>query len=366
MRRFSTFASLDSVETITIDDLDRQLAQCLGVDGRASFSAIAEVLGVSDQTVARRYRKLRSSGAFRVVGLPSPKGGGGTSWFVRMRCVPGSGVAIAANLALRADTAWVQLLSGDTEVLCALRGEAPDGSESLLSRLPRSSRIVAVTAYSRLHMFTGGPDAQGFLQVLPDERVAPLRRATHASSGAGVAGGTAAGHAGHGGHGGHDGHDGQAGEAAGGEPGDLDSALFQALAVDGRTSYAELAAATGWSETRVRRRMDQLRDAGALYFDLEGDWAAFGFRASAWLWMSVPPSHLASVGTALAKFPEVAYATATTGPANLAACVICRDGTELYEFLTAKAGSLPGVERVEVAPIIRTVKQSSPVASPLA
>jgi len=343
-----------------IDDLDRQLAQCLGVDGRASFSAVAEVLGVSDQTVARRYRRLRTSGVLRVVGLPSPKTGGGASWFVRMRCVPGSGEAIAANLARRADTAWVQLLSGDTEVLCALRGEARDGSEALLARLPRSSRIVAVTAYSRLHMFTGGPDAQAFLQVLPDDRVAPLRRASHggfpAAGGSGQAGGSA-GPAADGG--------GSAGETGGGEAGELDAALFQALAVDGRTSYAELAAATGWSETRVRRRMDQLRDAGALYFDLEGDWAAFGFRASAWLWMSVPLSHLASVGTALAKFPEVAYATATTGPANLAACVICRDEAELYGFLTAKAGSLPGVERVEIAPIIRTVKQASPVASPL-
>src|SRR6266849_8478081 len=48
MRRFSTFARISLVETITIDDLDRQLTQCLGVDGRASFSAIADVLGVSD------------------------------------------------------------------------------------------------------------------------------------------------------------------------------------------------------------------------------------------------------------------------------------------------------------------------------
>ena len=63
------------VDTLTIDDLDRQLTQCLGVDGRASFAAIAEVLGVSDQTIARRYRRLRSAGTLRVVGLPSPKKG---------------------------------------------------------------------------------------------------------------------------------------------------------------------------------------------------------------------------------------------------------------------------------------------------
>jgi hypothetical protein len=43
MRRFSTLATVRTVESITVDDLDRQLAQCLGLDGRASFSAIAEV-----------------------------------------------------------------------------------------------------------------------------------------------------------------------------------------------------------------------------------------------------------------------------------------------------------------------------------
>ena len=155
-----------------------------------------------------------------------------------------------------------------------------------------------MTAYSRLHMFTGGPDALGFIDVLPAARVAPLR----------------------------------VGGSAAGRPADpaerratLDDALFAALAVDGRTPYADLAAATGWSETTVRRRMDQLRDAGLLYFDLELDMPAFGFRSTAWLWLSVPPSHLADVGTALAKFPEVAYvdrhhrARPTSRPARSAA-----------------------------------------------
>jgi DNA-binding Lrp family transcriptional regulator len=341
MRRFSTFASVLLVESITADELDRQLAQCLGVDGRASFSAIAEVLGVSDQTVARRYRRLRSAGVLRVVGLNYPKSAGYANWFLRLRCVPGSGEAIAAALAKRDDTAWVQLLSGDTEVLCSLRGDG-DGTESLLTRMPRSGRIVAVTTYSRLHMFTGGPGALGFLDVLPAERVAPLRVAVPPAR-----------------------HQPPVPVAGpGGTAGGLDAALFAALALDGRTPCADLAAATGWSETSVRRRMDQLRDLGLLYFDLEMDMPSFGFRSSAWLWLSVPPSHLAGAGAALAKFPEVAYATATTGPANLAACVVCRDEESLYEFLTGCVGALPGVERVETAPIIRTVKQASPIVLP--
>lgn len=163
------------MDTITIDDLDRQLAQCLGVDGRASFSQLAEVLGVSDQTVARRYRRLRSAGMLRVVGLKARKQLGSLGWFLRIRCVPGAGPAIAAALARRADTAWIQLLSGNTEVLCTLRGDAREDREALLAKLPRSERIVDVTAHSLLHMFTGGPDALGFLQVLPALRVEPLR-----------------------------------------------------------------------------------------------------------------------------------------------------------------------------------------------
>jgi DNA-binding Lrp family transcriptional regulator len=344
-RRFSTSASVLPVESITVDDLDRQLTQCLGIDGRASFSAVAEVLGVSDQTIARRYRRLRSAGALRVVGLRNPKSGGYANWILRLQCVPGSGEAIAAALAGRNDTAWVQLLSGDTEVLCSLRGDA---TESLLTRLPRSGRIVAVTALSRLHMFAGGPDALGFLDVLPAARTAPLRAAASRTrqqpQNHGPQNHQSPGH----------------GEGAS----DLDDALFAALAADGRAPYADLAAATGWSETTVRRRMEQLRDCGQLYYDLELDMPSFGFRSSAWLWMSVAPSHLAQVGGELVKFPEVAYVTATTGPTNLAACVVCRDEESLYEFLTAQVGALPGVERVETAPVIRTVKQASPVMAP--
>jgi DNA-binding Lrp family transcriptional regulator len=319
------------VDTITVDDLDRQLAQCLGVDGRASFSQLAEVLGVSDQTVARRYRRLRSSGALRVVGLKARHKVGYLGWFLRMRCVPGAGPAIAAALAKRTDTAWIQLLSGSTEVLCTLRGDGREGRESLLAKLPRSDRIVAVTAHSLLHMFTGGPMGLGFLRVLPDERVEPLRPPVH---------------------GGHV------------ELGELDFALFDALGVDGRASHAELAAVTGWSESTVRRRMEQLRDTGVLYFDLELDIPAFGFRSPTWLWLSVPPSELAATGESLAKFPEVAYAAATTGPANLVVCAVCRDETEFYEFLTGKVGVLPGIGRVETSPIIKTVKQASTTGSP--
>src|ERR1700761_281090 len=54
------------------DPLDVQLVYALQLDGRAPFSVIGDVLGVPDQTIARRYNRLRSSGLLRVRGLVEP------------------------------------------------------------------------------------------------------------------------------------------------------------------------------------------------------------------------------------------------------------------------------------------------------
>jgi DNA-binding Lrp family transcriptional regulator len=334
------------VESITIDDLDRQLVHCLSVSKRATFSQIADVLGVSDQTVARRYRRMRSAGVLRVVGLQNRKRFGSLGWFLRLRCVPGAGGGLAAALARRPDTAWVQLLSGDTEVLCSLRTDARDGPDSLLARLPRGGRVIDVSAHSLLHMFTATPGGLGYLAVLPPEQVAPLRnrgdddRADQRPA------------------------DARSADRDTAELSETDRVLLAALGMDGRMSHADLAAATGWSESSVRRRMEQLAGSGLMLFHLELDLPTFGFRAPSWLWISVPPSELQSVGKELAGFPEVSYAAATTGPANLAACVVCHSDPELYEFLTSSVGGLHAIGRIETAPIIRTVKQASVMLAP--
>ncbi|MEH3077341.1 MAG: AsnC family protein [Quadrisphaera sp.] len=67
---------------------ERQLLQALQIDGRAPFRVLAEVLGTSDQTVARRFARLRESGRARVVGLTAPLRLGLATWMVRVRTHP--------------------------------------------------------------------------------------------------------------------------------------------------------------------------------------------------------------------------------------------------------------------------------------
>ena len=52
--------------SVTIDDLDKQIVAKLALDGRASFTQISKQLGVSTDTVVKRYHKLKEKGAVKV------------------------------------------------------------------------------------------------------------------------------------------------------------------------------------------------------------------------------------------------------------------------------------------------------------
>ena len=145
---------------------------------------------------------------------------------------------------------------------------------------------------------------------------------------------------------------------------ELDHALLAHLADDGRASHSQIAAAIHSHESTVRRRIDELRRAGALVFEVDLDPRTFGMEAHAYLWLSAAPSELARVGTILASHPEVAYAAATTGRTNLFVSAVFRDSHHMYEYLSTRLANLRGIQSVETAPSIRTLKRTG-AAPPL-
>jgi DNA-binding Lrp family transcriptional regulator len=344
-----------SVEDITLDATDRQLVHVLTVEPRASFRTIAEVTGISDQTAARRYRKLSESAGLRVLGVVSGALVGWVDWFVRLQTTPGSADSIAETLARRPDTRWVNLASGGTEIICTVQASTPEQRDALFLRgLPGSRRVVQISAHSILHNFTPGA-WHGIRQALSDEQLAKLaqlaRTAQLARHGQAALG-----------------PDRAAAADDGAElPGDRaillpeDEPLLAELGRDGRTSHAALATAIHWHESTVRRRIEELRRSGLLHFEVDLDARFLGMNVSAMLWLKVEPSRLDAVGQALAEHPEVPFAAATTGPANVVVTALFRDTQHLYEYLTGPLASLPGVSSVETAPIIRTLKRTGSV-----
>ena len=144
---------------------------------------------------------------------------------------------------------------------------------------------------------------------------------------------------------------------------DGDRRMLAVLGRDGRAELAELAAATGWSQSTVRRRLAQLWASGAAYLDVEYDYRIYNLLARVQLWASVDPAELDSAGLALAEHPEVAYACATTGVTNLHAALVCRDLHSLYTYLTTQVAAL-GVRQVETSPTMRTLKGPATVRAP--
>ncbi|MGW7074348.1 Lrp/AsnC family transcriptional regulator [Streptomyces sp. NPDC054871] len=314
------------------DSFDARLLQALEIDGRAPFSKIAAVLGVSDQTVARRYRRLVSDGSLRIVAVRDHEKLGQEQWMLRLRCAPDGADAIATALARRSDTSWIGLTSGGTEVVCCTRPRTrTDQDELLLAKLPRTPHIVDIRAQQMLHRFFGGPD--GWLMKhgpLSDEQIAALRAvppapAAHAKAPQRI------------------------------EP--EDEPLVAALEQDGRATYPELQRATGRSESAVKRRLGALLASGAIYIDIEYANTLIGLHVAAMLWITTAPWAMDSVGKALASHAEIAHATAVAGPSNIMATAVTRDIPALYAYLSGKLGQLDGVQHVETAPYMRRVKQ---------
>jgi DNA-binding Lrp family transcriptional regulator len=318
------------VKSDSFDELDRQLAHALQINPRAPFNRIATVLGISDQTVARRYTRLRSSGTLYVRGLTDPYLHASAPWFLRVRCAPIAAASVAEALARRDDTAWIRLTSGGTEIVCMVTSHTGDSESLLLDLLPRTPRVEGVTAHYLLRTFSRGlhkmiADHSGLtldqIQSLRPGDTTHISRPTSLDDG--------------------------------------DRLLLQALAHDGRTRLAELAAITRWSHDTVRRRMIELTQSGTLYFDIDVDQRLFPAIA-AWtvLWLSVEPAALDIVGNALAGHSEVAYAAATTGPTNIYASIACSNTSALYGYLTRQIAPLPGIRHLETAPVLRNLKSN--------
>ncbi|MFB9924102.1 Lrp/AsnC family transcriptional regulator [Amycolatopsis halotolerans] len=311
----------------SLDLLSLKILHALQIDGRASFSRIGDILGVSDQTVARRYARLRATGAVRVVGLTDSETVGEEEWLLRIQCAPEAAAGVAAAVSRHPETRWVQLTSGATEIVCTTRSAA-GGDSALLRDLPRARRVTGVSAHWLLHTFYGGGvTILNKVGPLTGEQVRALRPPPPELAG------TVALSSG-------------------------DRALVAELTRDGRTTYRDLARTVGLPQSAVQRRLAELRRSGALYFRVDFDDALIGRGTVAILWLSVSPSALVEVGTALAAHDEVTFVGSTTGPTNLYAVVLTTSPRALHDYLTGPVAALPAIGRLETAPLVRPVKRA--------
>ncbi|WP_308401266.1 Lrp/AsnC family transcriptional regulator [Streptomyces sp. AC512_CC834] len=313
----------------TLDPLDLKLLQALELDGRASFSRIAQVLDVSDQTVARRFRRLRSTANLRITGVVDDSRLGRSTWIVRLGCTHKAAGRLAATLAARPDTHYVDLAAGGTEVICAITPRSRhERDDLLLERLQRTPHVTSVGAHCVLRPYYGNSLRwlRKISALAPDEETALRTPAPAPTTPTPVT------------------LDG------------TDQAMLEALRRDGRATLTELQSVTGLSETAAKKRLERLRTTGVLHLAVEYDHEPLGQGVEALLWLTVAPHALAETGRTVAAHPAVRFAAAVTGRTNLALSVLCRTTDDLYTFLSETVGALTDVHTAETVLTLRRVK----------
>jgi len=126
----------------------------------------------------------------------------------------------------------------------------------------------------------------------------------------------------------------------------IDRAIIRQLQIDGRASYADLAAEVGLSAPAVRQRMQRLMETGLLQVVAVTDPLKLGLSVMAMVGIEVD-GDIRAVADAVGAIDKVIYVVLTSGSFDLFAEVVCADMDQLFEVVNDRLKSIAGVKATE-------------------
>jgi DNA-binding Lrp family transcriptional regulator len=303
----------------TFDDIDRRIVVALQRDGRASWRAIADAVGASTATVARRGQQLISSGLVKVAIVPTLGSNGPVdSFLIRINCEPGTQLQVAAELTTHENTRFVSLVTGGYDIMAELvvNGGATQYPH-LIEELQSISGVARWRSDFIMHVYKVSLDwgRQLFADTITLD-------------------------------------EGAGDESAPAEPHVCDPSHFDvadrsivdALREDGRVTFQSVADQLGMNESSVRRRFERLRSTGCVDSLTLVPAPAMGMGAETLLTITVDPRSLEDVAAKLARHPSVRYLSAILDDSALFCEVILPSTADLYPFITSTLSRLEGVQ----------------------
>ncbi len=128
----------------------------------------------------------------------------------------------------------------------------------------------------------------------------------------------------------------------------VDSAIITLLVEDARRSYADLGGRVGLTASAVKRRVDRLREGGAISgFTVRLEPGALGWAVEGYVEQycrsSTPPR---VIRAAVARFPEVVDASTISGEADALLRIVAAD-MHHFEHVLEQIGAEPFVARTK-------------------
>jgi Lrp/AsnC family transcriptional regulator for asnA, asnC and gidA len=136
----------------------------------------------------------------------------------------------------------------------------------------------------------------------------------------------------------------------------LDMAILRHLEEDGRKSYSDIAEDLGVAVSTVSSRVTKLIEQNVVSIMVLVNPHKVGLEAPATLSISIQPQHYDQVIKVILSYPEINFASMTTGEYNLLVDVFCRNTQHLAELITQRLNTLEGVQDIKVTYQLKRLK----------
>lgn len=296
-------------EPARIDALDHAIIARLKRNASATNRALADALGVTEQTIAARIRRLEDANLLRVVGLLDARAVGyGLFVIVGIQVAGRTPSEVAAEVAALPCVTGINACLGGFELMASLYAR---DEHDLFEQL--ETRIGAIRGVEELESFLVLERVHHRADWAKLDRLGKLELPP----------------------GGSDLIDG------------LDREILEHLQENARTSLREVGRRLGRSEGTIRARVRRLEQAGLYRIQAVTDVSIGPGGAAAWIAIKSRRGFVRSVAEALAKEAEVGFVGITLGRFDVIALVNARGREELSRLMFEGVALIPGVQRLE-------------------
>ncbi len=128
-----------------LEGLNLEIVELLREDGRATFSSIAEKLGVSESTVRTRVSRMRNSNVIHFITVTNPLPLGHSAWAMLGICVCANASAKETAEYFRdlKEVVYAMRVAGRFDLLAEIVVETPDDLREFLDNHCYSSQLIA-------------------------------------------------------------------------------------------------------------------------------------------------------------------------------------------------------------------------------
>lgn len=139
---------------------------------------------------------------------------------------------------------------------------------------------------------------------------------------------------------------------------EIDREIIRILQLDGRRSFAEIAAQLKLAPSTVQQRTNRLLDTGVIKVRAVTDNQTLGINVTATIAIKADGTRLRQIADELGNISEVSYVVICTGTYDLLIEVGCRNNDHLLSLISDKLAKVKGVREMETFVYLRIVKNT--------